>query len=78
MGSGGYDSDDGDSPVIIQGYKLNVGKKRLQQVCLVSLVRPSFPLRRHSEKTNFAGVLHFRTRVPLATCVRPDVNGRFG
>ena len=33
MGSGGkFDSDDDDEPVYIQGYKLNVGKKRLAQV----------------------------------------------
>ena len=32
MGSGGFDSDDDGSPVVIQGYKLNVGKKRLKQV----------------------------------------------
>jgi hypothetical protein len=28
----GFDSEDDDSPVMIQGYTLNVGKKRLQQV----------------------------------------------
>ena len=43
MGSGGFDSDDEDSPVVIQGYKLNVGKKRLKQVRRASSLTPRKP-----------------------------------